>query len=802
MRNFFVCLLACIAIPCYAQHLPATITLPNGWKLSPAGTSMPLGDLPLNIAVGKAEKYMAVLNCGQGTQTLQLIDVKRQQVLDTVIIPKCWYGLAFTADGDHLFVSGGNDNIIWKFNVEHRKLQLEDSIILGNPWPVKISPAGIAVNRESTVLYVVTKENKKLYRVDLPGKVITDSLPLGGEGYACILSPSGNELYVSCWGCKSVKVFDVNTRKFTQSIAVGDHPNEMVVTRDGRYMFVCNAMDNTVSVIDLTSKKVMETLNAAMYPGALPGSGTNCAALDEKEKTLYVANADNNNLAVFDVSHPGSSRGKGFIPVGWYPTNVKCIGRTIYVANGKGFTSLANPGGPSPMRPRQSVSHHGWGVASGEKVQYIGSLFRGTMSIISMPGEKLLKEYTTACYRNLPDPKERETATGNVKGNPVPSGTGQKSPIRYVFYVIKENRTYDQVLADAPGGDGDTSLLLFGEGITPNQHRIVKDFVLLDHFFVDAEVSADGHNWSMGAYANDYLEKTWPTNYGGRGGTYDAEGNRPIANNKAFIWDMCKMFEVPYRTYGEFTERGRASIPSLKEHFCKSFSGFDLSIKDTLRYRQWEHDFDSLLAIGKVPRFNSVRFGNDHTEGLKWGKYSPFALVADNDMAVGMFIEHLSRSPIWNETAVFILEDDAQNGADHVDAHRSTAYLAGGFVKRGLVDHTPYTTSSVLRTMELILGLPPMTQFDASATALWRCFDTVARSYTFRSIVPAVNMNERNTAMNQWQKISEKFNMANEDAVPDRLFNEVLWHAIKGETAVLAPVHAAYLRPEQKSIDD
>jgi hypothetical protein len=231
-----------------------------------------------------------------------------------------------------------------------------------------------------------------------------------------------------------------------------------------------------------------------------------------------------------------------------------------------------------------------------------------------------------------------------------------------VFYILKENRTYDQVLADVKGGNGDTTLLLFGEKYTPNQHKLVKDFVLLDNFYVDGEVSADGHNWSTSAHATDYLEKTWPTSYGGRGGKYDGEGNREIANPKnGFIWDYCKRAGVSYRTYGEFADDFKPNIPSLAGHFCTYFPSFDQNIMDTLRFNRWRKDFDSLLVKGKVPHFNSLRFPNDHTEGQRIGAKTPYAYIADNDYTIGLFVEYLSKSPIWKETAIFIVEDDAQN---------------------------------------------------------------------------------------------------------------------------------------------
>jgi hypothetical protein len=217
----------------------------------------------------------------------------------------------------------------------------------------------------------------------------------------------------------------------------------------------------------------------------------------------------------------------------------------------------------------------------------------------------------------------------------------------------------------------------------------------------------------------------------------------------------------------------------------------------------WKREFDSLLALNAVPRFNSIRLGNDHTEGLKKGRPTPFAHVADNDLAVGLFVEHLRKSAIWNESVIFILEDDAQNGADHVDAHRSPAYIAGGLVKRGFVDHTAYTTSSMLRTIELILGLSPMTQYDAAAVPMWRCFDVAAKPSLFTAHLPTVNLNERNTASNQWQRKSEKFNLAKEDAAPDLEFNQVLWHGIKGSQVPFpGPRRSAFLQVADKDDDD
>ncbi|MDE3212410.1 MAG: hypothetical protein KGM98_04185, partial [Bacteroidota bacterium] len=400
---------------------------------------------------------------------------------------------------------------------------------------------------------------------------------------------------------------------------------------------------------------------------------------------------------------------------------------------------------------------------------------------------------------NTPFTKAREEVSQGQKGNPIPERVGDPSPIKYIFYIIKENRTYDQVLGDVSEGNGDTSLVLFGKKITPNEHKLVKDFVLLDNIYCDGEVSADGHNWSLGAYANDYLEKNWVTSYGGRGGTYDAEGTRKIANDKnGFIWNDCRKAGVSYRTYGEFADDYKPNIPVLKGHYCPYFTSWDLKVRDTTRVRQWERDFDSLVRVHALPHLNTLRLICDHTEGLRTGRPTPFAHVADNDLAVGMFVDYLSKSPVWKQSLVLIIEDDAQDGPDHVDAHRTTAYIAGPYVKRHFVDHTPYTTTSLLRTIELILGLPPLSQYDAAATPLWRSFMDKPDYSGFDHVGETVDLNQIYPKTNALTKESATFNFTKEDMVPEAAFNEVLWKAIKGDNVPFpSPRRSAFLKVDR-----
>lgn len=791
MKIAQIVLLSCmIAIGVAGQE--KKVLLPNGWSLTPYGKSVKLADLPLNMAFSPDGKWIAVTNNGVGKQYIQLLDAHSLKMESSVEIAKSWLGLKFSADGRFLFASCGNDNRIMKYNVNGGKLQMANRIVLGRKWPNKISPAGIEVDDKEQKLYTVTKENNALYIVDLHTNQVADKVGLGAEAYTCLLSRDHALLYISLWGSDKVVVFDTRKSLLVDSITVRRNPNDMCLSKDGKYLYVANSIDNSVSVIETGSRKVIETLNAALFPDAACGSTTNSVCLSEDNKTLYAANADNNCLAVFDVSTPGSSHSRGFIPTGWYPTCVRARGRQVYVLNGKGNSSLPNPRGPQPVR-KEGQAKYMQGNRGNE--QYIGSLLLGTMTSFQEPGTKELVKLSEQVYRNTPYSKDHEKRAAGELGNPVPRKVGDPSPIKHVFYIIKENRTYDQVLSDMPAGNGDTSLLLFGQKITPNEHALAGQFVLLDNFYVDGEVSADGHNWSTAAYATDFVEKQWPTNYGGRGGSYIGAANRPASIPRdGFIWDDAQRSGVSYRDYGEFMDDdGKSYLPELTRHMCHNFPGWDLGIRDAAREKIWERDFDSLVAIHALPALNIVYFPCDHTAGLGKKTRTPFAFVADNDLAVGLFVEHLSRSPVWNNSVVFILEDDAQNGPDHVDAHRSTAFVAGPYVKHGYVDHSMYSTSGMIRTMELILGMPPMSQYDAAALPMYHAFSREADTRPYQHREANIDMEALNGAAGPLSDKSEGFDFSAPDRVPDTALNALLWAAIKGNVPYPGPKRAAFV---------
>jgi hypothetical protein len=443
--------------------------------------------------------------------------------------------------------------------------------------------------------------------------------------------------------------------------------------------------------------------------------------------------------------------------------------------------------------------------------EYIGGLLQGTVGIVPLPkkGEPFsekMQSWTAQALKCSPAPAKPEVSTKRDRQNPIPATAGGRSPIQYVLYLIKENRTYDQVLGDMPEGNGDPGLCLFGEAITPNHHKLARDFVLLDNFYVDAEVSADGHEWSMGAYASDFVEKSWPLSYGHNSRSkypYPSEGNFGIATGAGgYLWDRAREAGVSFRNYGEFLSAAdtadkpaKARVKSLEGHFDPWYRPWDLDYPDVKRAEHFAAELKRFEREGDMPRLQILRLGADHTYGTSAGKLSPRAMVADNDLAFGLFIEALSRSKFWPKTAVFVLEDDAQNGPDHVDAHRSIAFVVSPYAKRHFRDSTMYSTCSMLRTMELILGLRPMSQFDASAAPMFHSFQARPDLRPYTHVPVNVDRTEKNLASAWGSDASATMNFAQEDAADDLQLNEVIWRSVKGaDRPMPAPVRAAFVR--------
>jgi DNA-binding beta-propeller fold protein YncE len=805
------------AAPVWPGRRPdGSILLPNQWSLHPAGRQVELGDFPVNIAVHPGSRFAAVLHAGYSTNEVIVVRIPEGDITSRAVLDEAFYGLEFSADGSRLFASGASSEVVHEFSFNDGKLSAHRQIQL-RPRADRGVPAGLAVDRQSRRLFVANVLGHRVTRVDLLPRLSVMDIPLGAGPppsaeapllntnpeetfpYACRLDEKCQRLYVSLWAQAAVAVIDLKSSLVVARWPTEEHPCEMVLTRRGKFLYVANANRNTVTVFDTEKGRAVETIWAALYPQSLPGSTPNSLALSPGEDLLFVANADNNIVAVFDVSAPGKSRSLGFLPAGWYPTCVRVTpdGRYLLVANGKGILPRANPHGPQP------------GVLSERNptVEYIARLMRGTLGIVELPGRRKFEEqlvaYTAQAYHCTPLVASAAASASRPPDNPIPLKPGDPTPIRYCIYIIKENRTYDQVFGDLPQGNGAPNLCLFPERVTPNHHKLARGFVLLDNFYAEAEVSAGGHEWSTAAYATDFVEKTWPLNYGhGQDGKFPfpSEGNFPIAMSAGgYLWDRAREAGVSYRSYGEFVQNGRmpndpatTRVKALQGHFDPWYRSFDLNYPDMLRAQRFNLELARFEAEGDMPRLQILRLPNDHTQGGVPGARTPTAFVGDNDMALGMVVQAVSHSKFWPQAAIFVVEDDAQNGPDHVDAHRTVAFVISPFARRGVVDSTMYSTASMLRTMELILGLRPMSQFDASAAPMFNSFQAWPDLRSYQASIANVNLEERNTAFGWGANL--KMDFAKEDAVDDLLLSEVVWRSVRGaDSPMPAPTRAGFI---------
>jgi len=788
--------------------------LPNGWRIAPAGRHSQIGDLPLNMVWSPDGRYLIVSNNGWSKPTLTIFDTVNFFVKATVPVDHAWLGLAWHPDGKRLFSSGAAENVINEFSWNGETLKQAGQIRIA---PAVLRPTlqtlkgsgfigGIAVTPDGARLFAVHVLGTALSMIDIERRAVIKTIQLAAEPYSALVSADGRTLFVSLWGGAKVLLFDAATLEPTGEVAVGEHPNAMVQSKDGRRLFVACANTNAVWVAHLESRRATEQIGVALFPQAPPGTTPNALALSSNGETLLVANADNNTMALIDIKGD-ESKVLGFIPTGWYPTGVTFDReqRRIYVLSGKGLSSSANPRGPAPGN-------------RGAEGQYIGQMMQGSLTEVSAPDRAQLAELTKRVYEvTAYTDAHRLTPADAPAASPIPRRVGDASPIKHVFYIIRENRTYDQVLGDLPMGNGDPTLTLFGEDVTPNAHALARGFVLLDNFYVDAEVSYDGHAFSMGAYATDVVEKIWPTNYGSRGGVYLSEGGGEQRNAygnlsappKGYLWDAARRAGVTVRSYGEFahldrtTRKAVASVPGLDGLVHPDYPPYDLSIPDNRRVDIWLAEFQELDRSGKLPQLSIIRLGNDHTAGTRPDARTPRAMVAENDAALGRVVEAISRSRAWKESAIFVLEDDAQNGPDHVDAHRSIALVVSPFAKRRAVDSTMYSTSGMLRTMELILGLEPMTQYDAAARPMYEAFQAASDVTPFSALKARVPLDEMNSQKSFGAAASIRMNLRDADMAPELELNEIIWRSIRGADSPMPPPRrAAFIRPVAEDEDD
>lgn len=803
--------------------LGAGVTLlPNGWKISPVGKHLPIGDLPLNMTFSADGKFLIVANGGYAKPTLRVVDLERDVISSITTLDDHWYGLAWNPNGRSLYASGAAATNVVEFAWTPGTLKERGVFPMGR----SADPAGEGTNRpqaapQSFVGGIdVSPDGKRLYAVHVLGQLVSmvdvgtglvrATADLPAEPFTNLVSKDGRTVFVSLWGGAKIMMLDAATLASKGEIVVGEHPNAMTQSADGNWLYVACANTNAVWVIDVNAKKAVAQVATALFPDAPMGSTPNSVSLSPDGKTLLVANADNNTVAVIDVAAPAMARVSGFIPTGWYPTSAAFSkdGAKIYILSGKGLVSSANPRGPQ---------------ASGDgrnDAQYSGAMLTGSLTILNTPSAADLDKYTKTAYSVTPysDAIRLAPASAPAVATSIPRKVGDASPIKHVFYIIRENRTYDQILGDLDRGNGDPTLALFGESVTPNAHALAKEFVTLDNFYVDAEVSYDGHAFSTGAYATDIVEKFWPVNYAGRGAAYLSEGGGKMRNAygnvaapmNGYIWDAVVRAGKSVRSYGEFVTRGftpdqdrdsgignvKASVPGLEGRVHPTYPPFDLKIPDNKRVDLWAEEFKKFEADGQLPALSILRLGNDHTNGTRAGSPTPTAMIAENDQALGRIVDIISHSSYWKDSAIFVLEDDAQNGPDHVDAHRSPAFVASPFIKRGTVDSTLYTTSAMLRTIEMILGLPPMSQYDASATPMYNAFGPTPVLTPFVKKDAQVSITAMNRAGAPGQAASAAMNFDEADRTPEIELNQILWMSVHGPRAEMPPpVHAAFFRP-------
>lgn len=694
-----------------------TLPLPDGHFLTPAGTSVPVGSLPLGIAVSPDGKNAVVVNSGFGDHTLSVINIPAGRVVQTIPIRKSWMGAVWGPYGDYFFVTAGNDNKVYRYGFAQDSAWFLNSIMLGKPAPEEyVSPTGLDIGNDGGTIYAASKMSNTLFKLNAFDNTIEKTAIFAGPLYTCRLDTARAIVYVSEWGSGSVAIVDAASLNRLAGIRVGDHPSAMVTDASGKRLFVTNSGENTVSVIDVDQRKVLETIDVALRPGSPVGSTPNAAAVSG-DTLLFVALAGNNAVAVVDIRTAGKSAVKGFIPTGWYPTAVQTAGGMLLVANGNGERSYPNPDGRSSSE-----------------------LIKGSLSFIPLPGDSLLTIYTRSVLENNPLTREQDRSDWTAR-NPLPRIPGTGSPITHVFFVVKELRSYDQILGDMPEGDGEDSLAVFGAAVTPNHHALAKEFVLLDNFHANGLTTADGMQYAVSGYSNDYVTKTWPTLYGRKGGLYDYEQEGMATSAGGYLWDAAMRAGKSVRNYGLFVDENASTrgeiIPMAKglaRITSPIYRGWDLYYYDTLRATQWMKEFDRYEAGDSLPNLSLIRLPNDNTAGESKKHRSRASYMADNDRALGMIVERISRSRYWDRSIIFVLETNAYAGADHRDAQRTVGLVIGPYVKRGVVDHTHYTTTSMVNAIERILGIPFMTQHDAGAMPMYRMFQETPNLKQFQSL--------------------------------------------------------------------
>src|SRR5450432_2598329 len=793
----FVCLVALLSSqPAPREQvgpLPnGAFLLNSGWRLAPAGMQVPLDTLPMSTALSPDGKYLLALNGGWKPPSISVIATASGRVLGSTPVSDGWLGLAFTPKGDFVYVGGGARASIFEFAFANGTLTPARTfeVVAKDKRGSQDFIGDVALSPDGRLLYAANLYRDAILVVNPQSGMVIGQYKTGRRPYRILFHPDGKSFFVTHWADGQLGHYDAASGSLIATVRIGAHASDMVwrngapETADGKApyaarLFVAAASTNNVYAVGVTAAKelnVVESINIAMTPRQPLGMTPSGLGLAADGKRLFVACSDANAAAVVDISQ-SRSRVEGFIPTGWYPTAVRALpSGTLVVLNGKGLRSYPNAkNGPNPLKRPEPV--HAGEAASA--AAYVGRIQTGTASWIEPFTREQLDVWTKEALSDSPyrDSKLDEAS-------PLPK-------IDHVIYIVKENRSFDQVLGDMKEGNGDSSLTIFGENITPNLHKLAREFVLLDNFYVNSDVSADGHNWSTAAIAPDYVQKMWPNEYGKRRTTYDFEEQDPLSLPPAgYLWSNAAAAGVAIRNYGYMVDNkpnapmGSEQITGVRDPVLAKatnplYRGFDLNYPDVERAKVFLADLGEFEKSGNMPRFLVMRLGNDHTSGTAAGKIAPLSAAADNDYAVGMLVEGVSKSRFWQSTAIFILEDDAQNGPDHVDSHRSPAFVISPWVKRHAVDSSMYNTTSMLRTMEFLLGLHPMTHFDAGARPMTAAFQNQPDPAPYAAEKPRHSLIEINPAATPAARRAALMDFEEADRNDDDELNDILWRAIR-----------------------
>lgn len=750
-----------------AVYRGVRIYLPSGWGLAPAGESMPTGDMLAGGEPSPDGRWIAFASVGQGTHKVYVVSRSDGRLVDTAAIGRGWIGMGWSPSSRTLYVSGGTAHQIVRLGVgTDGRLSRKDSLTIAGIGENKGWLAGLVIDDANA--FIASSASDRLLKFDLQaGRVVgTVDFESGASPYQ-VRRAAGGTLYVSLQGTAQVAEIDPATMVITRRIPTGRHPNDMLVSGDR--LFVACGNDDTVDVFDLYSGTREERVLVRPWPDAPPGSTPHALAVSPDGQQLYVALSDNNAVAVLDVARRGQTHVLGFIPTAVYPSALATLadGKQLLIGSGKGFGTGPNDKTDviDPIAPK------GYPYIV---TQLNGLLFRVD---VSEPGR--LREMTKTVLRvskYKPDMVNRPFKAPRAGSNPIPSRLGHPSPIRHVLYIIKENRTYDQLFGDLTKdgkryGNGEPRLTLFGEDVTPNHRELAREFVLLDNLYASGEVSVDGHHWSNGAYVPDFMQRTWPQQYSGKGAPRLTPSLAATPTGR--IWDQVRRAGLSYRTYYYHTkDRMNEEWAEARARGVRDYELVDIFIRE----------FKEMERSGTVPSFMVMALSEDHTRGTRPGACTPKACVASNDLGLGKIVETISNSSLWKDFAIFVIEDDAQNGPDHVDAHRTVGLVISPYSRNRGLDHTHYTTTSMLRSIELILGAAPMTQYDAAATPMYRAFHNKPDLTAYRALVPSTDLHARNAAA-----LEPALLRSIDYSEPDQLslaqemaLNQAIWYSIKG----------------------